>query len=83
MKIDRKLMMEMYHQGKTYIEIADYFGTKSGKNIERLILSEGEKDRHRILTLWKSGWGIERIMEDCSCTKEEIEEIISDNERKS
>lgn len=76
-KIDRAKMMEMYHQGKTYIEIADYFGTKSGGNIEKLIRSiEQGTDKQKVETLWRAGWGIESIMKECNCTEEEIRGVV-------
>ena len=42
-KIDREKMLQLYNEGYTPNEIADYFGTKSGLNIEKKLRAEGAK----------------------------------------
>jgi len=77
-KIDKAVMMDMYYQGKTPDEIATFFGTKSGENIEKMIHREigHHPMQGKIKSLWLAGWGIERIMKECNATEDEIREVI-------
>lgn len=76
-KIDKKKMLQMYNDGYTYDEIAHYFGTKSGKNIEDLVRKEVKGvDKGKVKRLWLAGWGIYAIMKECHATEEEIREVV-------
>lgn len=77
-KIDKDLMLQMYHDGKTFIEIADYFGTKSGKNIEALIkkLEKIPIDRQKVFALHKTDWSDKDIAKELNVSVEDIKEIL-------
>lgn len=76
-KIDREKMLQLYNDGYTPSEIADYFGTKSGLNIEKKLRAEGILiDKPKIRSLWLAGWGIERIMKECNASEEQIREVV-------
>lgn len=77
-KIDRQKMLELYREGKTPDQIASIFGTKSGDHIDKLIRKELQIKLPvgKIKSLWLAGWGIERIMEECDVTEEQIKEVI-------
>lgn len=76
-KIDKEKMLQMYNDGYTYDEIAHYFGTKSGKNIEDLVRKEIKGvDKGKVKRLWLAGWGIYAIMKECHATEEEIREVV-------
>ena len=76
-KIDKEKMIQMYEEGYTYDEIAYYFGTKSGKNIEDMVRKEIKGvDKGKAKRLWLAGWGIYAIMKECHATEDEIREIV-------
>ena len=77
-KIDREKLLQLYHQGYTIDQLASYFGTKSGKNLEAILRKEFNKPviQGKIKSLWLAGWGIERIMKECNVTREEVSEVI-------
>lgn len=81
-KIDKEKMLQMYNDGYTYDEIAHYFGTKSGKNIEDMIRKEIKGvDKGKAKRLWLAGWGIYAIMKECHATEDEIREIVFNGKR--
>lgn len=76
-KIDKEKMIQMYEEGYTCDEIAHYFGTKSGKNIEDMVRKEIKGiDKGKAKGLWLAGWGIYAIMKECHATEDEIREIV-------
>ena len=81
-KIDREKMLQLYNEGYTPDQMASYFGTKSGKNIESILRKELKKPvtKGKIQSLWLAGWGIERIMKECNVTQEEVREVICGTE---
>ena len=81
-KINREKMLQLYNEGYTPDQMASYFGTKSGKNIEAMLRKELKKPvtRGKIQSLWLAGWGIERIMKECNVTQEEVREVICGTE---
>lgn len=71
-------MLQLYNEGYTPNEIADYFGTKSGLNIEKKLRAEGILiDKPKIRSLWLAGWGIERIMKECNATEQEVKAVVN------
>lgn len=76
-KIDTEKMIQLYNEGYTPNEIADYFGTKSGLNIEKKLRAEGVLvDMSKIRSLWLAGWGIESIMKECDASEEQIRKVV-------